>query len=163
MFDNLIAQQRAAFRPFRYKGTKRDLITLAIRCRRDVLNTFMKVQDLSGVGELTKYDLPFLLDHLFKGDKLFMTDLADGREIGVLVDVTANPDDVFYKDQELRGMKACLRAIGVEIALVALWEIESFKREDLNKGYELASRIIDCIDALSVDTRGRWVGTVLME
>lgn len=76
-----------------------------------------------------------LLDLFFKIDFLIEVDLGEDKPIWVVVDVTANPQKIRGKNYELYQNQKVLEKLGVNLAMVVYWKIESFSSKDKKLSY----------------------------
>ena len=101
-----------------------------------------------------------ILDLFFKVDFLIEVDLGEDKPTWVCVDVTSNPTKVRGKNYEMQQNKAALSKLGIDLAMIVYWKLETFTAKDKQLSYELATRLYEDIE--KVYERGHFSGSSIL-
>jgi len=120
---------------------EKDILELASRYHRAKLNTLREFHTLSELGSHR------LMDLIFKCDVLVEYDSINGDLIKVSIDVTSNLQEVYKKKEEILSKRKSLKRLGVDRALVLVWQVEAFAKLTTAQSYDLATKILDRLDS----------------
>ena len=161
LFDRLLKEHTATFSRVvpNLQWNAGELIDLALEHFPSKVANYLHssgriLEDLEG---LPTEDL---LDLFFKVDFLIEIDLGEDKPIWVVIDVTSNPQKVRGKNYELYQNQKVLEKLGVNLAMVVYWKIESFTTKDKKLSYQLATRLYEDIEKYW--SRGRFTGSSIL-
>jgi hypothetical protein len=101
-----------------------------------------------------------ILDLFFKIDFLIEVELGEDKPIWVAIDITSNPTKVRGKNYEMQQNKAALNRLGIDLAIVVYWKLETFTHKDKELSYTLATRLYEDIE--KVYERGHFSGSSIL-
>ena len=101
-----------------------------------------------------------ILDLFFKVDFLIEIDLGEDNPTWVCIDVTSNPQKVRGKNYEMQQNQAALSKLGIDLAIVVYWKLETFTAKDKELSYQLATRLYEDIE--KVYERGHFSGSSIL-
>jgi hypothetical protein len=153
-FKSFLRLQRATFPVAEYPSA--ELILELASCYhskklRTILNTEGTLSALRDMGSPHLMDLIFLCDALVKYDDI------NGESINLSIDVTSNFKAVFKKEEEISSKQETLSKLGVNRALVVVWQITRFASITRAQTYNLAAKIIE-----QLDSNNHFVNTVVL-
>ena len=101
-----------------------------------------------------------ILDLFFKVDFLIEIDLGEDKPTWVCIDVTANGSKVRGKNYEMQQNQAALNKLGIDLAIIVYWKLETFTSKDKELSYQLATRLYEDIE--KVYERGHFSGSSIL-
>jgi hypothetical protein len=101
-----------------------------------------------------------ILDLFFKVDFLIEVDLGEDKPTRVCIDVTSNPTKVRGKNYEMQQNKEVLSKLGIDLAIIVYWKLETFTHKDKELSYTLATRLYEDIE--KVYERGHFSGSSIL-
>jgi len=161
LFSRLLSQHSATFSRVNIQEifSAGELIDLALEYFPSKVANYLHssgriLEDLEGLL------LEDILDLFFKIDFLIEVDLGEDKPIWVVVDITSNPQKVRGKNYELYQNQKVLEKLGVNLAMVVYWKIESFTSKDKELSYQLATQLYEDIEKYW--SRGRFTGSSIL-
>lgn len=104
-----------------------------------------------------------ILDYLYAVDSVFRTEDADGNEIVVGVDITANYTSADSKLRKLTNpkMKSMLKAIGIDLVVIVICEQnKTYSQMTSEEQYRFAYVVLEQVDSMQI--MKKWVDEVII-
>lgn len=125
VFEVLIDSFPKTFRKVSLRYSSEELVNIALQYVPNKVKTLLETTDNS-LSNLVKKDQKWILDRLFNCDCLIAVNFG-GKGKLVAVDVTKNITQLVTKEQKMERQSQMMRAIGIEVGVVVLWDLDLVK------------------------------------
>lgn len=143
-FKSFLGHQKGTFAIADYPSEEL-ILELASRYHSKKLRTILKeygtLSALKETGSVHLMDLLFLCDALVKYEDI------DGKEVTLSVDVTADFNKAYKKEEEILLKSKTLSKLGINRTLIVVWQVEGFANITRAQTYNLAGKILDQLDS----------------
>lgn len=136
-----------------------ELIDLALEHFPDKVANYLHSSNRV-LADLEGQPVEDILDLFFKVDFLIEVDLGEDKPYRVAIDVTSNPTKVRGKNYEMQQNKEALSKLGIDLAIVVYWKLETFTSKDKQLSYQLATRLYEDIE--KVWEKGHFSGSSIL-
>jgi hypothetical protein len=136
-----------------------ELIDLALECFPSKVANYLHSSNRV-LADLEGQSVEDILDLFFKVDFLIEVDLGEDNPTRIAIDVTSNPTKVRGKNYEMQQNKVALSKLGIDLAIIVYWKLETFTAKDKELSYQLATRLYEDIE--KVYERGHFSGSSIL-